>query len=154
MKNVQNFYDENAQSEWERLEVRHRTEYAVTLRALEEFLPSAPAKLIDIGGGPGRYAIPLAGQGYGVMLVDLSAGNLAFAQQKAFEAGLKLSGYIHANALDLSVFPAESFDVALLMGPLYHLHTEAERHQALGGAHRLLKPGGLIFAAVITRFAP
>ena len=90
MSHVQNFYDENIQSEWERLEIRHRTEFAVTLRALEEFLPPAPVKLIDIGGGPGRYSITLAGQGYDVTLVDLSAGNLAFARQKAAEADVRL----------------------------------------------------------------
>jgi SAM-dependent methyltransferase len=82
MSNVQNFYDENVQSEWDRLGTRHRTEFAVTCRALREFLPPAPARVIDIGGGPGRYALALAEQGYGVTLVDLAEGNLAFAREK------------------------------------------------------------------------
>jgi S-adenosylmethionine-dependent methyltransferase len=153
MSNVQNFYNENVQNEWERLEIRHRTEFAVTLRALKEFLPPAPARVIDIGGGPGRYALSLAEKGYGVTLVDLSEGNLVFAREKARETGLRLDGVFQKNALDLSAFPAESFDAALLMGPLYHLWQESERLQALREALRLLKPGGLVFASFISRFA-
>ena len=117
MSNVQNFYDVNVQNEWERLGIRHRTEFAVTLRALKEFLPPAPGRVIDIGGGPGRYALSLAEKGYGVTLVDLSEGNLAFAREKVRETGVRLEGVFQKNALDLSDFPAESFDAALLMGP-------------------------------------
>jgi SAM-dependent methyltransferase len=153
MSHVQNFYDENVQNEWERLGLRHRTEFAVTLRALKEFLPPAPARVIDIGGGPGRYALSLADQGYGVALVDLSEGNLAFARQKAAETGIRLEGVFQKNALDLSSFPAESFDAALLMGPLYHLWAYGDRLGALREARRLLRPDGVIFASFISRFA-
>jgi S-adenosylmethionine-dependent methyltransferase len=153
MSNVEKYYDENAQMEWDRLGVRHRAEFENTMRALGEFLPPAPARLIDIGGGPGRYAIDLARLGYHVTLVDLSGGNLGLAKQKAAEAGVKLDGFVHANALALTAFPAGSFDAALLLGPLYHLHKLEERRAALEQARRLLKPGGLVFAAVITRFA-
>jgi len=59
MNEVEAFYDSGAQYEWERLE-HHRTEFAVTLRALKDYLPPAPAKVLDVGGGPGRYAIALA----------------------------------------------------------------------------------------------
>lgn len=153
MSKVQNFYDKNVQSEWERLGVRHRTEFGLTMRAMKDFLPPAPARVIDIGGGPGRYALALAERGYGVTLVDLSEVNLAFARQKASEGNIRLDDSIQADALDLSVFPASSFDAALLMGPLYHLLIYEERVQALQEARRLLKPGGLIFAAFISRFA-
>ena len=62
---VERYYDENPTKEWDRLEVRHdRVEYEVTLRALAEFLPHAPARILDIGGGPGRYAIALTQRGY------------------------------------------------------------------------------------------
>jgi S-adenosylmethionine-dependent methyltransferase len=153
MSNVENYYDQHAQSEWERLGIRHRAEFEVTLRALTEFLPPAPARLVDIGGGPGRYAIALAGRGYSVTLADLSISSLELAKQKAAEAGVKLEAFIHANALDLSALPEEGFDSALLMGPLYHLHQAAERRTALEQTRRLLKAGGLVFATVITRFA-
>jgi S-adenosylmethionine-dependent methyltransferase len=153
MSNVEHYYDENAQLEWDRLESKHQAEFEVTFRALTEFLPPAPARLIDIGGGPGRYAITLAERGYRVTLVDLSRGNLGLAKQKTAEAGIKLDDFIHANALDLSAFPEAGFEAGLLLGPLYHLHKLEERRNALEQACRLLKPGGLVFAAVITRFA-
>ena len=65
MGNVERIYDQHSQHEWERLE-RHRTEFAVTKRALQEWLPPAPAAILDIGGGPGRYTISLAKLGYQV----------------------------------------------------------------------------------------
>jgi S-adenosylmethionine-dependent methyltransferase len=152
MSNVETYYDQNALEEWARLD-RHKVEFELTLRALTEFLPAAPARLIDIGGGPGRYAIRLAQRGYQVTLVDLSGGSLELARQKAVEAEVDLKAYVHANALDLNTFAAASYDAALLLGPLYHLHKLQERRTALSQSHRLLKPGGLVFASFITRFA-
>ena len=154
MSVVEQYYDANVQLEWERLSVRHRTEYAVTMQVFADYLPQPPATVLDIGGGPGRYAIALAQQGYAVTLLDLSHNNLAFARAKAQEADVELAGYMCGNALDLSVFPSERFDVVLLMGPLYHLLTEEERHTAICEARRVLRRGGVLCAAFITRYAP
>jgi 2-polyprenyl-3-methyl-5-hydroxy-6-metoxy-1,4-benzoquinol methylase len=88
---VERYYDDSPQREWDRLEVLHdRIEYAVTLRALDEFLPRAPAAILDIGGGPGRYAIALGERGYTVTLADLSRANLDFARERAAEADVTL----------------------------------------------------------------
>lgn len=150
-RSVEALYDNDTQREWER-EDRHRTEFAITRRALAQHLPPPPARILDCGGGPGRYAIPLAQQGYDVTLFDLSAGNLAFAQEKAREAGAMLA-FAQGTATDLSRFADAEFDAVLLMGPLYHLLTEDERLRALTEARRVLKPGGPLFAAFISRFA-
>jgi S-adenosylmethionine-dependent methyltransferase len=152
MSEIEIFYDRNAQYEWGRLE-HHRTEFAVTLRALKDYLPPAPAKILDVGGGPGRYAIALAQLGYEVTLFDLSQNCLELAKQKAREAGAHIAGFEHGDARDLSRFADESFDSVLLMGPLYHLLEDAERRQAICEARRVLKPKGIIFAAFITRGA-
>jgi len=152
MSKIQKFYDDNVLKEWERLGSRHRTEFAVSLCALKEYLPIPPVKVIDIGGGPGRYSLALAELGYEVTLVDLSAGNLAFARRKAKTAGIHLDHSLQANAMDLSELPEESFDAAVMMGPLYHLLLHEERILALQEARRLLKSGGLIFAAFLSRF--
>jgi ubiquinone/menaquinone biosynthesis C-methylase UbiE len=149
---VQNLYRSAPEREWQRME-RHRTEFAVTLRALDAHLPPAPARVLDCGGGPGRYAIALAQRGYEVMLFDLSPELLAMAQEKAAEAGVTLHGFEQGTALDLSRFAEDSFDSVLLMGPLYHLLDETERKQALTEAYRVVKPGGPVFAAFITRYA-
>lgn len=68
---VERYYDSGVEREWERLE-RHRMEYAITLRVLTEYLPPAPCAVLDVGGGPGRYALALAERGYAVTLLDLA----------------------------------------------------------------------------------
>jgi SAM-dependent methyltransferase len=153
MSKVEAFYDAGAQYEWGRLE-RHRTEFAVNLRALEARLPAPPATVLDIGGGPGRYSIALAQRGYTTTLFDLSAGLLAFAREKANELGVQLARTVHGNALDLNAFVDEQFDAVLLMGPLYHLQTLELRQQAIREAKRVLKPGGMLAAAFINRLGP
>lgn len=152
MNQVEDYYDQNSQHEWERFD-RHPTEFAVTQRALRDYLPAAPARILDIGGGPGRYAIWLVQQGYTVTLLDLSKQNLALATKKSAEAGVALEAVVHGNALDLSTFQDESYDAVLLMGPLYHLIKEEERRRAVLEARRVLKTGGRIFVAFVCRFA-
>lgn len=146
------FYNQNALHEWERME-RHRTEFAVTLRALQEHLPPPPAKVLDCGGGPGRYAIELSRRGYKVCLFDLAEQNLELAAAKAQEAGVALDGIERGDAVDLSRFPDDSFEAILLMGPLYHLLDLDDRLQALREAYRVLKPGGALFATFISRYS-
>ena len=150
---TERYYDEGAEDEWSRLD-RHRIEFAVTLRTMREFLPPPPASIVDIGGGPGRYSLTLALQGYRVTLVDLSRACLDLAKRKAIENKLNLDDYVHASATDLHELPDESFEASFLMGPLYHLTLEEDRKLAVSETKRILKPNGLIFASVITRYAP
>jgi ubiquinone/menaquinone biosynthesis C-methylase UbiE len=149
---IERYYDRESESEWKRLE-RHRTEFAVTQRALRDHLPPPPAKVLDCGGGPGRYAIELARRGYAVTLFDLSATNLCLAKRNVQSVGVQLAGFEHGMATDLSRFADRTFDAVLLMGPLYHLLDAGERRQALSEAQRVLRPGGPLFAAFITRYA-
>lgn len=153
MNDIERFYNTHVENEWTRLD-RHRTEFAVTMRALTDYLPRPPATVADIGGGPGRYSLALTAQGYAVTLVDLSQGELEFARARAAEAEIELAGYACANALDLGALPAASFDAVLLMGPLYHLLEAEQRRRAVLEARRLLKPSGVLCATVITRYAP
>jgi len=150
-KTVEAFYDHSAEYEWERL-ARHRVEYVTTWRAMQEFIPPASA-ILDIGGGPGRYSIALARAGHRVTLLDLAEANVIYAREKAAELNAPILDFIHGDALDLRQFTDAVFDVVLLMGPLYHLLAEEDRRRAVSEALRILKPGGLIFASFITRYA-
>ncbi len=152
MSFISQYYDDQVEHEWERMD-RHRTEYALTSRALAESLPPPPARILDCGSGPGRYAIDLARQGYRVTAFDLSAENLRHARQRADQAGVELEAYVQGSATDLSQFEDESFDAVLLMGPLYHLLERDERLQALRESSRVLKTGGPLLAAFIGRYA-
>lgn len=67
---------------------------------------------------------------------------------------VQLADIVHANALDLAAFAPQTYDAVLVLGPLYHLLTEGDRQQAVQEVLRLIKPGGMLCAAFITRFAP
>lgn len=149
---IERYYDLSSANEWDRLE-RHRTEFAVTLRTLRDHLPPPPARILDCGGGPGRYAIELTKRGYEVTLFDLSRINLSFARTQAHAANVALAGYEHGTATDLSRFAADSFDAVLLMGPLYHLIDPKDREAALREARRVLKTGGVLAVAFISQYA-
>jgi ubiquinone/menaquinone biosynthesis C-methylase UbiE len=150
---VGRYYDERPEQEWERLDL-HRTEFAVTMRALSDYMPPPPSRVLDVGGGPGRYAVELARQRYEVTLLDMSRRMLDYAELKAEEAGVRLAGCVQANAMDLSLFPDGSYDAVLLMGPLYHLLRPKDRRRCVQEAGRVLKPGGVVFASFITRYTP
>jgi len=83
MNEITDYYDRHREREWERLERRHRTEFALTMRSLKEHLSAAPAHVLDVGGGPGRYAIALAQLGHRVTLLDAASGCLELARKKA-----------------------------------------------------------------------
>lgn len=154
---IARFYDSGVEREWARLD-RHRTEFAVTRRALAECLPKPEIggnihTVLDCGGGPGRYSMLLASLGYRVTLLDLSAASLEFAQRRAQDLGLEIAGYVHASATELSMFKDEQFDAVLLMGPLYYLLSEQDRRRCLAESRRVLRPGGVILATFICRYA-
>jgi len=108
------------------------------------------AEILDLGGGPGRYTIELAKLGHVLHLADLSPTLLDAAKKRIVEQGIKNVKSIHqVNAVDLSMYADASFDVVLLLGPLYHLADEAERCSCIMEVKRVLKPNGLVFAAFI-----
>ena len=124
-----------------------RVEFITTSRAIDSVLVPG-ARILDIGAGAGEYSLYFAKQGYDVTAVELSPANIAAFEQKiAPEHPVRL---LQGNALDLSMFADESFDVVLLMGPLYHLSREADRDRAIAQAKRVCKPGGKIFFAFIS----
>ncbi len=152
-RRVRRFYSIAAEREWGRLEQPHdgRLEFAVHKAWMAKFLPPPPARVLDIGGGPGRYSIWLAGQGYRVTLADLSPELLTVARGKAAEAGVDLEAIIEANATDLSRFADACFDAVLCMGPLYHLIEEKDRRNVVAELFRVLSPGGAVFVTFLNR---
>jgi ubiquinone/menaquinone biosynthesis C-methylase UbiE len=137
---------ERLSNEWGELE-RLRT-----LAILARHLPPAPAVVLDVGGGAGAYAFPLAKQGYEVHLIDPVELHLEQARSYAQASGVRLASITPGDARRLD-FPANRADAALLLGPLYHLTEWSDRRQALVEARRVLRPGGVLLAASISRFA-
>ncbi len=160
-----------------------KLEFLMTMSVLEKYLPAVGAKkpecaiadgaefsILDLGGGAGVYAFPLAERGYKVTLADLSEDLIAQAKAQKAElakcaesaenaasnatnccvrAAENLVACDVANATDLSCYEANKFDVVLLFGPLYHLLENTERSACIKEIHRVLKPDGKVFASFI-----
>ncbi len=125
-------------------------EFERTKEIVLRHLPSPPAVVADIGGGPGRYTHWLADLGYQVMHRDLMPLHVA-QLQRARGAGVRVDSAV-ADARDLDLADA-SVDAVLLLGPLYHLVQRRDRLAALAEAQRIARPGAPVFAAAITRWA-
>ncbi|GHA01645.1 class I SAM-dependent methyltransferase [Streptomyces echinoruber] len=122
-----------------------RLEMVRTQELLHRYLPPPPARILDVGGGPGAHAQWLIADGYTVHLVDPIPRHIERAKRTG--ATVELGDARQLTAADAS------YDVVLLLGPLYHLLERADRDQALAEAFRVLRPGGLLAAAGINRYS-
>jgi SAM-dependent methyltransferase len=129
-----------------------RLEALRTTELLDRWLPPAPAVVLDVGGAAGRYALPLAATGYDVHLLDPVPLHVEQAREASATAARPLASVRTGDARALP-FDDACADAVLLLGPLYHLSSRVDRVQALAEARRVLRPGGLVVAAVISRFA-
>jgi SAM-dependent methyltransferase len=127
-----------------------RLEFERTQEILLRALPAPPATVADIGGGPGRYALWLSGLGYRVLHRDLMPLHVRQLTEAAGPGGAIDSRIADARSLDIA---DASVDAVLLLGPLYHLEHERDRLAALAEARRIVRPGGPVFAAAISRWA-
>lgn len=134
-----------------RLEQGHGLlEFERTIEILSRHLPDPPARLADVGGGPGRYALWLAEHGYEIEHRDLI--ELHVEQLKGSLTGEHRVSTAVGDARALTL-PDQSVEAVLLLGPLYHLSKREDRLTALREARRVVRPGGVVFAAAISRWA-
>lgn len=135
-----NQYDEDA-----RLKRRcGQVEYVTTNEYIHKYLKQGD-KIIEIGAGTGAYSIPLAREGYDVTAVELVEHNLEILKSK-ITGDMNIKTY-QGNALDMSRFANDSFDVTLVLGPMYHLFTKEDKIKALKEAKRITKKDGYILVA-------
>jgi ubiquinone/menaquinone biosynthesis C-methylase UbiE len=143
---IQAYYDKF--DEWKRLETPEGIlEYIITFSEITNYIPKGK-RILDLGGGPGRYTIELAKIGYKMTLADLSPKLIEIAKEKAVNIR-NIESIDIVNALDLSKYPLESFDCVLLLGPLYHLTENEEIEQVINNTYSVLKPNGKIIASYI-----
>lgn len=129
-------------------------ERAITERYLHQYIPDG-ATVADIGAGIGHYSEVLARRGCRVHVIDVARRLLDTAVERLTRRGLgdQIIDAHHASATDLAFLADGSCDAVLLLGPLYNLGDRAERQQAIAEAARVVRHGGLVFAAGINRLA-
>ena len=133
-------YDEEG-----RLLSKHgQVEYLTTLRYIEKYLQPG-MRILEIGAATGRYSHTLARQGYAVDAVELVQHNID--QFRALTQPGEAVTVRQGDARDLSFLPEGSYDLVLLLGPMYHLFTEEDQRKALSEALRVTKQGGILMAA-------
>lgn len=118
-------------------------EYLTTMRYIEKYLCPG-MRVLEIGAATGRYSHALAQKGYQVDAVELVEHNI-----EIFKENTKPGEHItitQGNAKDLSAFEDDTYDITLILGPMYHLFTQEDKLQALSEAIRVTKKGGIVFA--------
>lgn len=149
------YYDEYGHEEWERLEATlgGRLEFEGTTDYLERYLPPS-GRVLDVGGGAGRYAVWLAERGHEVTLVDPSARQCEIAAEKARERGFE--DLVRVRRGDVRALPTadESADAVLCTGgPLSHVVDDDERATALAELRRSAATDAPVFVSVMGRLA-
>jgi GrpB-like predicted nucleotidyltransferase (UPF0157 family)/ubiquinone/menaquinone biosynthesis C-methylase UbiE len=127
-------------------------EFERTKEILLRHLPPPPARILDVGGAAGVYSLWLASLGHEAHLVDRSERLVAEARRRSALAPQPLASASVGDARALNE-RVEQFDVVLVMGPLYHLTDRNDRVKALEEAYRVVKPGGFVAVAAISRYA-
>ena len=133
-------YDEN-----NRLTSKHgMIEYITTMKYIEKYLQPG-MRVLEVGAATGRYSHALAQKGYNVDAIELVEHNIEIFKQN-MTPGEKVT-ISQGNAMDLSIFKDDTYDITLLLGPMYHLFTTEDKLKALSEAIRVTKKNGVIFAA-------
>ena len=140
LKNYYESHDEHA-----RFESQHgAVEFLTTVHYIEKYLKPGMT-ILEIGAGTGRYSHYFAQKGYTVEAVELMECNIETLMKNTQEG--EMITVSQGDAVDLSRFSSDAFDVTLLLGPMYHLYTDEDKHAALSEAVRVTRPGGMIFVA-------
>ena len=146
--NIRQFYQERYREDGRLTRSAHgQLEFLRVQELVRRFLPKPPARVLDVGGATGIHAKWLADDGYVIHMIDPVPNHVnAAAQHGGYSVALG-----DARALDE---PDDSADAVLLFGPLYHLVDHADRLLALRESVRVVRPGGQVMAAAISRHAP
>lgn len=140
---IANYY-QNCDEDGRLLSKHGMVEYITTMKYIEEYLQPG-MRIVEIGAATGRYSHALAQKGYAVDAVELLEHNIEIFKKNTLKD--EPVTITQGNAMDLSAFRSDTYDMVLLLGPMYHLFTKEDKLKALSEAIRITKKGGIIFAA-------
>lgn len=129
---INQFYDQGGEEERLSRSRQGQLEFLTTMRYIHRW-SGHKMNILEIGAGTGRYSRALAQEGHNVAAIELVESNLEVLRRYA--AAANIAAY-QGDALDLSRFPDETFDLTLLLGPMYHLYTSSDQHRALDEGRR------------------
>ena len=145
MTRLEEFYAR--QNEDERLtSPSGKVEFIVTAHYIDKYLKQGD-RILEVGAATGRYSLHYAHKGYQVDAVELVQSNLDVLRRHILP-GDNINA-VQGNALDLSMFKDDTFDIVLVLGPMYHLFTDGDKLKCLSEAHRVVKKGGIVFVAYV-----
>ena len=147
---ISGFYDQVDEDSRLKRSRHGQLEFATTMSYIHRYT-NPQSRVLEVGAGTGRYSIALAKEGLDVTAVELVESNLAILRENS--KGIGNISSIQGDATDLSRFEDNSFDITLLLGPMYHLYEPDEVNKAIDEAVRVTKPGGVIFFAFISVYA-
>jgi 2-polyprenyl-3-methyl-5-hydroxy-6-metoxy-1,4-benzoquinol methylase len=142
----QSHFDESVRLKQDDSEI----ELVRTQDIISRYLPKPPAKVLDVGGGAGVYSAWLAKLGYSVQLIDIVPKHIEKARALSESQPNNQFSSDIGDATRLKE-DANSQDLVLELGPLYHLPEKPQRIIALTEAWRVLKPDGIVIVAAISR---
>jgi len=146
-KELMNYYEQGIEEGRLTKDRSHNIEFITSIKYIEEYLKPSD-KILEIGAGTGIYSLYFANKGHEVEAIELMECHIDI-----FEKNIKDNMNINVrqgNALDLSMYEDNSFDITLVLGPLYHLYTDEDNKKAVSEAIRVTKKGGYIFIAYLT----
>lgn len=135
-----NNYDEDG-----RLLSKHgQVEFLTTMKYINKYLKKE-MRILEVGAGTGRYSLSLAEKGFKVDAIELIQHNVDIFKSKITKnCNIDVR---QGNAIDLSCYNDETFDITLVLGPLYHLFNDADKRKAISEAIRVTKKGGILFVS-------
>lgn len=144
---LENYYSNGEENNRLIKDKAHMVEFLTTIRYIDKYLSDGD-KILEVGAGTGRYSIHYSKKGYDVEAVELTKANIK-EFKKHISKDIKIKVH-EGNAIDLSMYKDNLFDITLLLGPIYHLFNKEDKEKAIKEAIRVTKPHGKVFIAYIT----
>lgn len=146
-KNLNMFYNDKYDEDL-RLTSKHGSiEFITTTKYIDKLLKNGD-RILEIGAGTGKYSLYYANKGYKVNAIEFVNNNLEVLKSKITDDMDIVAE--QGDALDLSRFDDNTFDVTLVLGPLYHLYDKKDIDKAINEAIRVTKKEGIIAIAYLT----